>query len=100
MTISVLRYISGEEQIGDIVVSDDGLTAYLSNPCVIETQIGDKGKVSCKLWPAALFNKDRTVLLNVSSLMYQGEPSVEILEVYNKRFSLIATPAEKKIIVG
>lgn len=98
----MIRYIGGEEQIGVVEQSEDGTVRYLTNPCIVETSIDGNGKVTANLYPAALFSKDRTVLLNEGSIMYTSVPSDEIAEAYNKRYngSGIITPPKKELILG
>lgn len=96
MQIQILRFVTGEEIIGDY--NNDGEFFSLANPCLIDTQIGENGKVKTNLYPMALYSKDRTVNLNLNSIMYTSAATEEIIDAYTSRFNKIAVPPKKIIL--
>jgi hypothetical protein len=98
--VTILEFINGKEIIADVTQSSDGSITFMANPCVIDTQVNQDGRVSANLYPIALFSKENTVVLNEGAIAWTSEPTDGILDAYQKKFSQIITPPSKSILIG
>jgi hypothetical protein len=93
--IQVLKLITGEEVVADVEVDDKG---YLLNDRVqLIMQQGPSG-LGQTIVPWGHSVKGG-IFLDFRNVMYIGTPTQELLDVYNKAFSPLATPS-KSLLIG
>jgi hypothetical protein len=96
MSIKVMKIVTGEEIIGE-VVSDDGTTVSLKNIVAIVLQPTRDGKLSFGFIPWASM-VDGPVVLRYTDIVYNGNPSEDLANNYNSMFSGIVTPPKNLIV--
>jgi hypothetical protein len=96
MSVKVLKIVTGEEIIGE-VVSDDTNVICLKNIVAIVLQPTRDGKLSFGFIPWGSMI-DGSITLKYSDLVYSGNPTEDLLNNYNSMFSGIVTPPKNLIV--
>ena len=95
--VKLIRMISGEEIIAEVLDWKDGLVT-VQNPLVV---IPQQGQVGFAPW-ATVIDPDRPeISLDMKHVIYCVEVAEPVVKQYNEIFgsSIITTPEEKKLIL-
>ena len=96
MSVKVLKIVTGEEVIGEVVSNDANLIS-LKNIVAIVLQPTRDGKLSFGFIPWGSMI-DGPITLKHSDLVYFENPTEDLLNNYNSMFSGIVTPPKNLIV--
>jgi len=86
MAVKIVRFLGGEEILGDVVKVDDK-TLKINNPTQISASANPKtGKVDVAMAPFAPLSSQTHIEVNTDHVLTQYEPVVDILNKYNTLF--------------
>jgi hypothetical protein len=86
--VKILKFMSGEEVVGQITKSPDGSLINMKKPCAIML-IGSKSSPdqhSMALIPYAAYTKDHEIDIDSSHVMWEAELADDVLNQYNALF--------------
>ena len=86
MAVRIVRFLGGEEILGDVEVVDDK-TMKINNPTQVAANPNPKtGKVDVHMAPFAPLSSQTSIEVNRDHVLTQYEPVVDILNKYNTLF--------------
>ena len=91
--VQIVKVITGETLIGETSLKSDS-TLLVKNVCVIF----DRGQGQLGFAPYVPFSKEDSVTFNLMNVVFMTEPADPLVNEYNRIFSTIALPEEKKLI--
>ena len=94
MNVKLIRMWSGEDVIADLVEENDSIV--ISNP-IVAIPSGN-GQLGFAPWSPLLKDKDETIKVSKSYVVYIADTQEQIVEQYEKMFSVIQTPSKKLIV--
>ena len=94
MTVHLIRMLSGEDVIADIV-EDKGDSIVITDP-IVAVPAQEQGRIAFAPW-SPLLEKDK-IEITKKYLVYIGNPQEQIIEQYNTMFGKITKPTKKLII--
>ena len=102
MEIKLIKLISGEEILGEVVTDTALIT--LKNPVKVATVRGPDGNPSVGFAPFPTFaeeKKDRQVAFMREHVLYSYEPAEDFRKNYDQVFGLgLILPGQQQIITG
>mgnify|MGYP000485662838 CR=1 FL=1 len=96
MNVKLIRVLSGEDVVADLVKEGDG-TITIINP-IVAIPSGN-GTMGFAPWSPILKERGTELEIPRSYVVYIAETQDGIVDQYKQMFSLIQTPDKKKIIV-
>lgn len=106
--ISLLKLSTGEVLITEIVVdftTDGQEIVTLVNPCVVNEEILEDGRVNAAFFPIASLAKNGVFQVASGHIVLSGEPADGFTQAYIARFApqddtpQLIVPPEKKLVV-
>jgi hypothetical protein len=86
--VKILKFMSGEEVVGQITKSPEGSLITMKKPCAIML-IGSKSSPdqhSMALIPYAAYTKDHEIEIDARHVMWEAELADDVLNQYNSLF--------------
>lgn len=116
MTVAIIKLVSGDELISDVVVVEGYAPGqeivHLVNPCQIERVYLEDGTVTAKFLPIAMYCRDQTIHTSNSNVVWTVAPEQGFEDAYNASYgkpapevapeespSGLILPEEKSLIV-
>jgi len=97
MTLRILRLLTGEEILGDILEETD--THYkVKNPCSIGLAMGESGKPALNMQPMLMLADQKVVSIKKDHVTFDVSVAIEIKSKYNEFFGSGIVLAKKSII--
>ena len=96
MNVKLIRVLSGEDVVADLVKEGDG-TITIINP-IVAIPSGN-GTMGFAPWSPILKERGAELTIPLSYVVYIAETQDGIVDQYKQMFSVIQTPDKKKIIV-
>ena len=86
MAVKIVRFIAGEELLGDVEQVDEN-TVRITNPTLISAMQNPKsGNMDVHMAPFAPLSASKSVEFSVTHVLCQYEPVVDIINKYNNVF--------------
>jgi hypothetical protein len=99
MNIKVLKLLTGEEIVGEVVGGDLNSDSFSLKNCVaLMLQPTRDGKLSFGFIPYGSM-VDGGITISKSNVLYSGDPTQDLKDNYSATFSAIVTPP-KSLITG
>jgi hypothetical protein len=95
--IIVFKLVTGEEIIGEVVNSDSAGTYYLQNVLGLVMSQGPDGKIGVSAFPWGT-HVEGEIPIQDEHIIYSGAPVADLVGLYNKAFSRIATPPQGLVL--
>lgn len=97
MTLRILRLLTGEEILGDIVSETD--THYrIENPCSIGLSVGQSGKPALNMQPMLILSDQKVVNIKKDHVTFDVSVANEIQNKYNEIYGAGIVVPQKSII--
>lgn len=85
MSIKIIKFINGDEIIGDVKVSDDHVTVTdAAQIIMVPSQV--QGQAGMALSPFMPYTKNRSFDFNISMILTFAEPVEQLYNQYNQIF--------------
>ena len=97
MTLRILRLLTGEEIVGDIV-NEDANHYTIENPCTLGIAMTHSGKPALNMQPMLLFSEQKVVKINRQHVMFDVSVAIEIQNKYNEVYGSGIVVAKGKLI--
>jgi hypothetical protein len=97
MALRILRLLTGEEIVGDIV-NEDANHYTIENPCTLGIAMTHSGKPALNMQPMLLFSEQKVVKINRQHVMFDVSVAIEIQNKYNEIYGSGIVVAKGKLI--
>jgi hypothetical protein len=97
--LRILKLITSEEVVGDIVASDNDQIVRMENPCLLGLTYSQNGKAGLNMMPMLMFSEQKVVEFNLSHIIYNVTVAPEIKNKYNEIYGAgIVVPQKSSIL--
>tara|TARA_B100000131_G_C17925893_1_gene536260 strand:- start:497 stop:802 length:306 start_codon:yes stop_codon:yes gene_type:complete len=93
--VKLIRMWSGEDVVTDLI-KETADSVLIKNP-IVAIPAGQQGQIAFAPWSPVLCDKIDKLEITKKYVVYISDPQEDIIEQYNKMYSVIETPLSKKL---